>query len=45
MYQNKICHNFIYKIISFPFGVIGDLIYLPILDLYMKMFLCSEENV
>ena len=44
MHKNKICHNFIYKIIAFPFSVIGDLIYLPLLDLYMKMFLCSKEN-
>ena len=44
MYKNKICHNLIYKIIAFPFGVIGDLIYLPLLDLYMKMFLCTKEN-
>ncbi len=44
MYKNKICHNLIYKIIAFPFGVIGDLIYLPLLDLYMKMYLCSKEK-
>ena len=41
MHKNKICHNFIYKIIAFPFSVLGDLIYLPLLDLYMKIFLLN----